>query len=60
MKVNLPLMHLQKDLKLTLNMSDSLNHPMPLTAAANEVYKHTRRLGYGEHDASSVYIRSRY
>lgn len=53
-------MHLQKDLKLTLNMSDSLNHPMPLTAAANEVYKHTRRLGYGEHDASSVYIRSRY
>ncbi|CAO1360699.1 unnamed protein product [Diamesa tonsa] len=59
-KVNLPLMHLQKDLKLTLNMSDSLNHPMPLTAAANEVYKHTRRLGYGEHDASSVYIRSRY
>lgn len=60
MQVNLPLMHLQKDLKLSLNMSDSLNHPMPLAATANEIFKHARRLGYSEHDASAIFVRARY
>ena len=54
------LQHMQKDLRLSLSMSDQLEQPLPLAAAANEVYKHAKRLGYGEHDASAVYIRARF
>ncbi len=57
---NHPLMHMQKDLKLALNMGDQLEQPLPLTASANEVFKHAKRLGYGEHDTSAVYIRARF
>ncbi|XP_043485846.1 putative oxidoreductase GLYR1 homolog [Polistes fuscatus] len=56
----LPLQHMQKDLRLSLEMSDQLEQPLPLAAAANEVYKHAKRVGYGEHDASAVYIRARF
>ena len=55
-----PLQHMQKDLKLSLNMGDQLEQPQPLTASANEVFKHAKRLGYGEHDVSAVYIRARF
>jgi len=55
-----PLQHMQKDLKLALNMGDQLEQPLPLTASANEVFKHAKRLGYGEHDVSAVYIRARF
>merc|ERR1739849_49989 len=57
---NHPLQHMQKDLKLSLNMGDQLEQPLPLTATANEVFKHAKRLGYGEHDTSVVYIRARF
>ncbi|XP_054256835.1 cytokine-like nuclear factor N-PAC isoform X4 [Macrosteles quadrilineatus] len=57
---HLPLQHLQKDLKLSLSLGDQLEQPLPLTASANEVFKHAKRLGYGEHDASAVYIRARF
>merc|ERR1712129_100393 len=43
-----PLKHIQKDLKLSLNMGDQLDQPLPLTASANEVFKHAKRLGYGD------------
>ena len=42
------------------NMGDQLEQPLPLTATANEVFKHAKRLGYGEHDTSAVYIRARF
>ncbi|XP_040566392.1 cytokine-like nuclear factor N-PAC isoform X1 [Lepeophtheirus salmonis] len=57
---NHPLQHMQKDLKLSLNMGDQLEQPLPLTASANEVFKHAKRLGYGDHDTSAVYIRARF
>ena len=59
-QTNHPLQHMQKDLKLSLNMGDQLEQPLPLTASANEVFKHAKRLGYGEHDTSAVYIRARF
>lgn len=49
-----------KDLKLALGMGDSLDTPLPITASVNEVYKHAKRLGYGDHDVSAVYIRTRF
>jgi len=57
---NHPLQHMQKDLKLSLSMADQLEQPLPLTATANEVFKPAKRLGYGEHDTSAVYIRARF
>ncbi|EAT37846.1 AAEL010208-PA [Aedes aegypti] len=54
------LKHMQKDLKLALNMAEGLEHPLPITAASNEVYKHAKRLGYGSHDSSAVYVRARF
>ncbi|XP_023222216.1 putative oxidoreductase GLYR1 homolog [Centruroides sculpturatus] len=57
---NMPLQHMQKDLSLALGLGDQLEQPLPLTAAANEVYKHAKRLSYGEHDVSSVYLRARF
>merc|ERR1719361_1527086 len=57
---NHPLQHMQKDLRLSINLGDQLEQPLPLTASANEVFKHAKRLGYGEHDTSAVYIRARF
>ncbi len=34
----------QKDLKLSLNMGDQLEQPLPLTASANEVSRYTSRV----------------
>ena len=56
----MPLQHMQKDLKLSLSMGDQLEQPLPVSAAANEVYKHAKRLGYADHDVSAVYIRARF
>lgn len=57
---HLALSHMQKDLKLALSMAETLEQPLPLAAASNEVYKHAKRLGYGDHDASAVYVRARF
>ncbi|KAF7994867.1 hypothetical protein HCN44_004339 [Aphidius gifuensis] len=56
----LPLQHMQKDLRLTLGMSDQLEQNLPLTAAANEVYKHAKRLGYADYDASAIYMGAKF
>ncbi|KAK7486991.1 hypothetical protein BaRGS_00021807, partial [Batillaria attramentaria] len=50
-----PLQHQQKDLRLVLSMGDSVEQPLYLAAAANELYKKARRLGFGEGDISAVY-----
>ncbi|EAT35237.1 AAEL012580-PA, partial [Aedes aegypti] len=47
------LKHMQKDL-LALNLAEGLEHPLPITTASNEVYKHAKCLGYGSHDSSAV------
>lgn len=59
-QVSLPLQHMQKDLRLALNMADNLNQPMPLTAIANEAYKNARRYGLSESDASAICYRARH
>lgn len=51
---------MQKDINLALGMGHLLEQPLPLAAAANEIFKHAKRLGYGEHDMAAVYIRARF
>ncbi|KAH8410076.1 hypothetical protein KR009_005608 [Drosophila setifemur] len=55
-----PLSHMQRDLRLVLNMAENLDQSMPVTSITNEVFKHTKRLGYSEHDSSAVFVRSRF
>lgn len=56
----MPLVHMQKDLRLGLALGETYEHPLPITASTNEVFKHAKHLGYSDHDAAAVYIRSRF
>ncbi|KAG9349835.1 hypothetical protein JZ751_026188 [Albula glossodonta] len=49
------LKHIQKDLRLAISMGDSVNHPTPVAAAANEVYKRAKALDQSDNDMSAVY-----
>ncbi|XP_035221389.1 putative oxidoreductase GLYR1 homolog [Stegodyphus dumicola] len=51
---NTALKHMQKDLNFALMMGNSEDHIMPLAAAANEIYKHAKHLGFSDHDVSAV------
>jgi len=50
-----PLQHQQKDLRLVLGLGDSVEQPLHLAAAANELYKKAKRMGYGEGDMAAVF-----
>lgn len=52
MKVNT----MQKDLKMAIEFGDSIEHPLPLTTAANETFKSAKRLGFGNDDIASIYM----
>ncbi|KAJ8246121.1 hypothetical protein GJAV_G00263860 [Gymnothorax javanicus] len=49
------LKHIQKDLRLAISVGDSVNHPTPMAAAANEVYKRAKALDQSDNDISAVY-----
>ncbi|XP_069590854.1 cytokine-like nuclear factor N-PAC isoform X1 [Ranitomeya imitator] len=49
------LKYIQKDLRLAIAMGDSVNHPTPMAAAANEVYKRAKALDQSDNDMSAVY-----
>ncbi|XP_061906525.1 cytokine-like nuclear factor N-PAC isoform X3 [Entelurus aequoreus] len=49
------LKHIQKDLRLAISMGDMANHPTPMAAAANEVYKRAKALDQSDNDMSAVY-----
>ncbi|KAK0041652.1 oxidoreductase GLYR1 [Biomphalaria pfeifferi] len=50
-----PLQHQQKDLRLVLGLGDSVEQPLFLAAAANELFKKARRMGYGDADVAAVF-----
>eukprot|EP00747_Dinoflagellata_sp_TGD_P165521 gnl/TRDRNA2_/TRDRNA2_186885_c0_seq1.p1 gnl/TRDRNA2_/TRDRNA2_186885_c0~~gnl/TRDRNA2_/TRDRNA2_186885_c0_seq1.p1 ORF type:complete len:311 (+),score=86.63 gnl/TRDRNA2_/TRDRNA2_186885_c0_seq1:63-935(+) len=52
---NFPLKHQQKDVRLALQLGDSVGQSMPLAAAANESFKAARSAGKGDEDFSAVY-----
>ncbi len=53
--VNFPLKHMQKDLRLALQLGDELAQPLFAAATANEAFKQARSLGLGEADFSALY-----
>jgi len=53
--VNFPLKHQQKDVRLTMAMAEKVTQPMPVSAAANEVFKLAASLGHGDEDIGAVF-----
>jgi len=49
-----PLKHEQKDMRLAVAMGDEVGQPLPVAAAANEVFKAAIADGRGDEDFSSV------
>lgn len=54
MKVNT----MQKDLKMAIDFGDSLQQPLTLVTASNEIFKTAKRMGYGRDDIASIYLSS--
>jgi glyoxylate/succinic semialdehyde reductase len=54
-----PLKHMQKDLRLALDLGDRLAQPLSCTAAANELFKGARQAGLGEEDFSALFKKVR-
>lgn len=50
-----PLKHQQKDMRLALALGDDLAQPLPVAAAANELYKAAKGAGEGDSDFAAVY-----
>jgi len=44
-----------KDLRLAVNMSDTVDQPLHVGAAVCELFKKAKAKGYGEHDVAAVY-----
>lgn len=51
---NFPLKHMQKDLRLAVELGDQLGQPMHTVATANESFKRARAAGFGDEDFSAV------
>ncbi|KAJ6823024.1 glyoxylate/succinic semialdehyde reductase 2, chloroplastic [Iris pallida] len=49
-----PLKHQQKDLRLALGLAESVSQPVPVAAAANELYKVAKSHGLSDQDFSAV------
>lgn len=49
---------MQKDLRLALEISETLIHPLILTSKANEVYKRVKSIGYETQDSSAIFMGS--
>ncbi|MBF8999707.1 NAD(P)-dependent oxidoreductase [Vibrio nitrifigilis] len=50
-----PLKHMQKDLRLAVELGDKLAQPMPTAAATNEAFKLARKEGYADEDIAALY-----
>lgn len=49
-----PLKHMQKDLRLALQLGDDMKQPLMASAAANEVFKRAKEMGLSDDDFSAV------
>ncbi|XP_044749983.1 putative oxidoreductase GLYR1 homolog [Coccinella septempunctata] len=55
-----PLQHMQKDIKLCLDLSNTIKQPLLMASTTNEILKHARRLGYDGQDCSCVFMKSKF
>jgi len=53
--VAFPLKHMQKDLRLAVSLGDQAGQPLFSAAAANEMFKRAKEMGFGDEDFSAVF-----
>lgn len=56
LRKNEKIAYLQRDLFMTLKLSETLVHSIPTMATVNEVLKDVKHLGYNGSDISTVYV----
>ena len=49
-----PLKHAQKDMRFAVELGDKLAVPLPVSSAANEMYKQARQRGHDDDDFSAI------
>ncbi len=54
-----PLKHMQKDLRLAMELGDELVQPLPCSAVVNELFKSAKKAGLGDEDFSALFKRVR-
>ncbi|XP_014280429.1 uncharacterized protein [Halyomorpha halys] len=54
------LKNMQNDLQSAIAIGEDIEQPTPVTATANEIFKHAKKVGYGGHDVSAVYLGSKF
>jgi len=52
---NFPLKHQQKDIRLAVDLGQKVGQPLPVAAAANEVFKAALAAGHGDADMSAIF-----
>jgi len=50
-----PLKHMQKDMRLAVDLGDKLNLTLPTAAITNESFKQARKAGYSDEDIAAIY-----
>lgn len=50
-----PLKHMQKDMRLAVALGDGVGQPLFSAAAANELFKRAREMGFGDEDFAAVF-----
>ena len=50
-----PLKHMQKDMRLAVDLGDKLNLSLPTAATTNELFKQARKAGYADEDIAAIY-----
>lgn len=54
------LRNVQSDLQGLIAIGEDIEQPTPVTATANEIFKHAKKVGYSGHDVSAVYLGSKF
>lgn len=54
------LRNVQNDLQSVIAIGEEIEQPTPVTATANEIFKHAKKVGYGGHDVSAIYLGSKF
>lgn len=50
-----PLKHMQKDMRLAVDLGDKLNLTLPTAAITNETFKQARKAGFADEDIAAIY-----
>ena len=50
-----PLKHMQKDMRLAVDLGDKLNLTLPTAAITNESFKQARKAGYSDEDIAAIF-----